>query len=226
MLVWAILSHRPSPPPPLPSQAAQTSDKRLSGLSFHFSLRHHLPCHHIQPRRATSTCLGFFFTSLTLTISSSPDERLALVWTILSPHHLPYHHSAQMSNKHSSGLSSFTTTSLAISFSPDNLQVLVRASLAGLLVLKLQQNLCLNLLKWGSSSHLVASTIFSRRATMSNMLVQVSNLPAPLFCLTIFSFAQFTLPTSSNTSPLRFPNLLAMLPVITRSSILFLVIFS
>jgi hypothetical protein len=126
----------------LPSQSAQTSDKRSSGISFYSTLRIH----------SLSPC----------TISSSPDmpdELQALVWAIsyrVPPFGLPYHliqprratsarlvilsiwtlppppfphHPVQMSYKHSSGLlfspQCFTSTSLTISISPDELQALV-----------------------------------------------------------------------------------------------------
>ena len=107
-----LLSPRPSPPPPLPSQATQMSDKRSSGLSFHFTLHHHLPCHLKQPRWATSAHLGYPFTSAftttSLAISFRPDEQLVAC--------LGY-----------SFTTSFTTTSLDISSSPDEWQALVWA---------------------------------------------------------------------------------------------------
>jgi len=47
------------------------------------------PYHILQPRRATSAHLGYLFTSAftstSLSISTNPDERQALVWAVFSP---------------------------------------------------------------------------------------------------------------------------------------------
>ena len=147
------------PSPPLPSHPAQTGYKNSSGLFFHLNLRLYLPYHlnqpgratktrlgylftsslpstsltiSIQPRRATSTRLGYFFhLDLRLYLSTSPDERQALVWgpgvsfLLIPPFRLP-HQLIQLRRATSAHLgypftSAFTSISLAISSSPDEL---------------------------------------------------------------------------------------------------------
>ena len=85
----------------------------------------HLSLNLIQPRRASSTRLGYYFhlypsPPSSVTISISPDERQAFVWAFFSPDLSILPHPVQASYKHSPGYIFIRWTfSLTVSCSPD-----------------------------------------------------------------------------------------------------------
>ena len=90
MLIWAIFSPRPSPPP---FHAAWMSHECLSRLVLYFTPPALCLCSLNISRRAACICLGSFlpwpFTFTTLAISYSLDERWCLSGLFFSPHPLP-----------------------------------------------------------------------------------------------------------------------------------------